>query len=159
MQSIHQFLSSRLRTALRGSLRTAAVLCAMVCLPLLNVQAETHNAAVYEGETLLWRCGAFSTAATHADPENPLVDFLKLSLKAAPITVNKEHTICDGETLLWRCLQLTSEGTYRDTDAYAGFPYLDSAYYVLKLNVISPIATDAEEDVICPNGTYTWEPW
>ena len=144
-------LSTGARKSLSGTLRSAVLLCVLALMPVTKAHAVVEKAAIYDGETLLWRCMQLTTAGTYDD------DLSSLRLRVfAPTSDEATLSICEGETLLWRCQQVAEEGYYYDTLRSREFPNMDSVYYRLKLDVIAPIEVVDADIHISAGQTVLW---
>ena len=147
----HQLLSTGARKSLCGTLRSAVLLCALALMPAVKAHAVVEKAAIYDGETLLWRCMQLTTAGTYDDAP------YSLRLRVfAPTSDEATLSICEGETLLWRCQQVAEEGYYYDTLRSREFPNMDSVYYRLKLDVIAPTEVVDADIHISAGVTVLW---
>ena len=147
----HQLLSTGARKSLCGTLRSAVLLCALALMPAVKAHAVVEKAAIYDGETLLWRCMQLTTAGTYDDAP------YSLRLRVfAPTNDEAALSICEGETLLWRCQQVAEEGYYYDTLRSREFPNMDSVYYRLKLDVIAPTEVVDADIHISAGVTVLW---
>ena len=84
-------------------LRSAALLCVVACVLPRTVHADVQKQAVYEGDSLIWRCQLLGETGTYTDGPSYTMHFSVLDL---PTSDNRSLAICKGDTLLWNCMQL-----------------------------------------------------
>ena len=150
IQIFHQFLSTDAKKSLSGTLRSAVLLCVLALMPVTKAHAVVEKAAIYEGDTLLWRCMQLWTAGVHDDTP------YRLNLRVIkPTSESSTVQICNGDTLLWRCQEVWESGYYYDTVRSLEFPYMDSVCYQLQL-VVNEIVPEEESATIFIGDTLLW---
>ncbi len=134
-------------------LRSAALLCVVACMLPRTVHADVQKQAVYEGDSLIWRCQLLGETGTYTDGPSYTMHFSVLDL---PTSENRSLAICKGDTLLWNCMQLWAAGEYKDTTWYDEFPTMAKIYHRLNLQVVEAIANPVENQTICEGDTLLW---
>ena len=153
MQFFHQSLLSEARKVVSGVLRSAALLCVAACVLPRTVHADVQKQAVYEGDSLIWRCQLLGETGTYTDGPSYTMHFSVLDL---PTSENRSLAICKGDTLLWNCMQLWTADEYKDTTWYVEFPTMAKTYHRLNLQVVEAIANPVENQTICEGDTLLW---
>ena len=134
-------------------LRSAALLCVVACVLPRTVHADVQKQAVYEGDSLIWRCQLLGETGTYTDGPSYTMHFSVLDL---PTSENRSLAICKGDTLLWNCMQLWTAGEYKDTTWYDEFPTMAKTYHRLNLQVVEAIVNPVENQTICEGDTLLW---
>ena len=153
MQFFHQSLLSEARKVVSGVLRSAALLCVVACVLPRTVHADVQKQAVYEGDSLIWRCQLLGETGTYTDGPSYTMHFSVLDL---PTSENRSLAICKGDTLLWNCMRLWTAGEYKDTTWYDEFPTMAKTYHRLNLQVVEAIVNPVENQTICEGDTLLW---
>ena len=153
MQFFHQSLLSEARKVVSGVLRSAALLCVVACVLPRTVHADVQKQAVYEGDSLIWRCQLLGETGTYTDGPLYTMHFSVLDL---PTSENRSLAICKGDTLLWNCMRLWTAGEYKDTTWYEEFPTMAKTYHRLNLQVVEAITNPVENQTICEGDTLLW---
>ena len=134
-------------------LRGTALLCVAACMLPGAVRADVQKQAVYEGDSLIWRCQLLGETGTYTDGPSYTMHFSVLDL---PTSDNRSLAICKGDTLLWNCMRLWTADEYKDTTWYEEFPTMAKTYHRLNLQVVEAIVNPVEDQTICEGDTLLW---